>query len=54
MSKYTTELRFICEELAKLDGSSTPDEIVQAAIPKIFNFNYPLSDPSYKNVLETC
>lgn len=53
MSKYTTELRFICEDLAKLDDSSTPDEIVQAAIPKIFNFNYPLFDPSYKNVLET-
>lgn len=53
MSKYTTELRFICENFAKLDDSATPDEIVQAAIPKIFNFNYPLFDPSYKNVLET-
>lgn len=56
MSKYTTELRYILETLA---GSETSEpynkisEIIEAARPKIFDFNYPIYDPAYKPVLET-
>ena len=55
MSTYTTELRFICEELAGLDKSKDyPDvnSIITIARPKIFNFSYPIFDESYKSVLE--
>lgn len=55
MSTYTTELRFICEELAGLDTSKDyPDvnSIITIARPKIFNFNYPIFDENYKSVLE--
>ena len=40
MSKYTTEVRFICEEAAGLDksaGYNDVNEVVQAAYPKIFD-----------------
>lgn len=56
MSKYTTELRFICEEKAGLKGSVGYDkvaEVIEKARPKIFSFNYPIFDPAYKSVLET-
>lgn len=55
MSTYTTELRFICEELAGLDKSKDyPDvnSIITIARPKIFNFSYPIFDENYKSVLE--
>lgn len=55
MSTYTTELRFICEELAGLDKSKDyPDvnSIITVARPKIFDFSYPIFDPDYKSVLE--
>ena len=44
MSKYTTEVRYICEAAAGLDKSVGFDEIdatIDAAIDKIFNFNFP-------------
>lgn len=56
MSKYTTELRFICEQLAGLDeskGYSSTTQIIETARPKIFSFPYPIFDESYKQVLET-
>ena len=40
MSKYTTEVRFICEEAAGLKeskGYNDVNEIVQTAYPKIFD-----------------
>lgn len=40
MSKYTTEVRFICEEAAGLDSSvgyNDVEEVVQQAYPKIFS-----------------
>lgn len=55
MSKYTTELRFICENFAGLNesqGSSKVDEIIDIARPKIFNFEYPIFDEEYKPQLE--
>lgn len=56
MSMYTTELRFICESLAggeKSSGYSQISEIIKQARPKIFDFEYPIFDESYREILET-
>ena len=54
MSNYTTEVRFICESVSGLSesaGASRVDDIINAAIPKIFDFNFPIFDEEYRNVL---
>lgn len=56
MSKYTVELRYICETMAGLEasvGGDDVDQVIQNAIPSIFNFSFPIFDESYRNVLET-
>ena len=56
MSKYTTEVRFICEEASGLlesKGYNDIENIITKAIPKIFNFNFPIFDENYRCVLET-
>lgn len=55
MSKYTTEVRWICESYAGLDenGADSVEAIIKAAIPKIFNFNFPIFDEKYREVLCT-
>lgn len=56
MSKYTTEVRFICEQSAGLtesQGYSKTSDIIGKAIPKVFNFDFPVFDESYRNVLCT-
>lgn len=56
MSKYTTELRFIVETSAGLDKSVGDDDInttIAKALPKIFNFDFPIFDEAYRTVLET-
>lgn len=54
MSKYTTQLRFICETQSGLkESSSDVNDIIQNAIPKIFDFSFPIFDESYRNVLCT-
>lgn len=53
MSKYTTEVRFICENYAGLNQSSDYndiDSIVLNAIPKVFN-KFEIFDETYRNVL---
>lgn len=55
MSKYTTEVRFICETSAGLlesGGYSKVDDILKKAAPKIFDFDYPIFDESYRLPLE--
>lgn len=55
MSKYTTEIRFLCEVESGLDhsvGYNSIDEVLDIATPKIFNFNFPMFDESYRPVLE--
>ena len=55
MSKYTTELRFICENLAGLDeskGYNDVNTIIEEARPLIFDFDYPIFDSTYKPILE--
>ena len=54
MSKYTTQVRFICENLSGLNdsaGFSRVNDIIQSAIPKVFDFYFPIYDESYRNVL---
>ena len=56
MSKYTTELRFICETYAEYDESqdySEVKDVISKSRSKIFDFDYPIFDPAYKPVLET-
>ena len=55
MSKYTTEVRFICEQVSGLQeskGYDDTEEIIEAARPHIFDFDYPFFDPAYKPILE--
>lgn len=56
MSKYTTEVRFICETAAgytESQGYNKIEEIIAAARPKIFDFSFPIFDESYRATLET-
>lgn len=56
MSKYTTELRFICEQNAGLlesEGYNSIANIIEKSRTKIFDFPYPIFDEEYRSVLET-
>lgn len=56
MSKYTTQVRFICETAAGLsesEGQTSVKQIIAAAIPSVFDFDFPIFDESYRKVLET-
>lgn len=56
MSRYTTEVRFICEMNSGFPVEEmykySVDEIINASHDKIFSFAYPLFDPDYKATLE--
>ena len=55
MSKYTSEVRFICESACNLDesvGLSKVNEVIEQARPTIFEA-YPIFDETYRGVLET-
>lgn len=54
MSKYTTEVRFICEYsagLTKSTGYQRVNEIIDLAYPVVFDFDFPIYDETYKPVL---
>ena len=56
MSKYTSEVRFICENMAGLVesvGYASVDDVLKNSRKKIFDFSYPIFDEAYKPVLET-
>lgn len=55
MSKYTTEVRYICEHAAGLKdsvGYNDIDTVITAACPVVFDFDFPIFDADYKTVLE--
>lgn len=55
MSKYTTEVRFICESLAgyvEQQGYGSVDNILTAAAPLVFDFDFPIFDEDYRLGLE--
>ena len=54
MSKYTTEVRFICENSAGLsesEGTDNVDSILDRCWNKVFNFDFPIFDENYRQVL---
>lgn len=56
MSKYTTQVRFICESKAGIVEPYTNIsylEIIERARPKIFNFSYPIWNENKRKELET-
>lgn len=57
MSKYTTEVRYICEMKSGFPVEQmtdhTPDEIIEAAREHIFDFTYPIYAETHKPELET-
>ena len=56
MSKYTTELRFICETKAGYSdsvGLSQSDSVIEKSLDKVFNFDFPIFDENYRKTLET-
>ena len=58
MSKYTTEVRWICESEARKvrddipDGIAGIDVITTVSAPLVFNFDFPMFDENYRLVLE--
>lgn len=56
MSKYTTEVRFICEQacgLTESAGLSSVNNIIKQSAPVVFNFDFPVFDENYRLPLET-
>lgn len=56
MSKYTTEVRYICEHFSGLGesvGYDDVEQVIKNCLPKVFDFNFPIFDESYRSVLET-
>jgi hypothetical protein len=54
VSKYTTEVRFICENSAGLsesEGANNVDSILDKCWNKVFNFDFPIFDENYRQVL---
>lgn len=54
MSKYTTEVRFICEnsaDLSESEGADNIDSILDKCWNKVFNFDFPIFDENYRQVL---
>lgn len=54
MSIYTTQLRFICESLAdysESQGGNNVLNVINKSSGKIFDFDFPIFDESYKGVL---
>lgn len=56
MSKYTTEVRFICERAAGFTESqdySKVEQVIASSLSSVFDFDFPIFDESYRSVLET-
>lgn len=56
MSKYTTELRFVCEQKAGYSdsvGLSQSSVVIEKSLDKVFNFDFPIFDEMYRKTLET-
>lgn len=54
MSKYTTEVRFICETLAGYNSSQgygKVSDILDECWDKVFDFDFPIYDENYRSVL---
>lgn len=55
MSKYTTQIRYICESLAGYthsEGFDNVNSIIDRAAPIFFNFSFPIYQEAHKHELE--
>ena len=52
MSKYTTEIKTIVESYTYEYSNLSLSKRIDLALPKIFNFDYPIWDESYRRKLE--
>lgn len=55
MSKFTTQVRFICENacgFTESKGFDDVEEIITQAAPSVFSFSFPIFDESYRLPLE--
>jgi len=55
VSKYTTEIRFLCETFSGYDesqGYKKVNDIIKGSLSEIFDFNYPIFDENYRESLE--
>lgn len=54
MSKYTTEVRYICESLydGESHGFSDVEQIIKQTAPLVFDFAFPIFDEGYRLALE--
>lgn len=55
MSKYTTEVRYICEVsagLAESVGFTSIDKVLDDCVDSVFDFDFPMFDENYRKVLE--
>ena len=56
MSKYTTEVSYICEVSAGLVESvdyMKVEDVIKKSLPVVFDFSFPIFDENYRSVLET-
>lgn len=56
MSKYTTEVRYICETYAGLEegvGLADVEKVIADSRAKVFDFDYPIFDENYRAALES-
>lgn len=51
MAWYTTQVKTICETLTDSHEGESYRNVIPKAIPKVFDFEFPLFDESYKNIL---
>ena len=55
MSKFTTEVRYICETYAGLEksaGLNDVETVINNSYEKVFNFDFPIFDEAYRPILE--
>lgn len=55
MSRYTTEVRFICETAAGLEASQgykSVESILDGSVQEVFDFDFPIFDEAYRIPLE--
>ena len=55
MSKFTTEVRYICETYAGLEksaGFNDVETVINNSYEKVFNFDFPIFDEAYRPILE--
>src|SRR5699024_10011914 len=53
MASYTMQLRSYIERFSQFDEGLSLAEKIEIGRPKLFDFDYPIFDPSYKKTFET-